>query len=134
MRRFLILLCLLWAGAAGAEQPLDNAMLESRARHIMHDIRCVVCAGQSVADSEASLAGDMRQLIRDQIAAGRSEQEIRDFLRLRYGEGIFLRPALSGQTWFLWFCPVLVLLIGAMVIRLSFRSHKALSLTEDRDD
>ena len=117
--------------SAFAEQPLADRALEARARRMMQEIRCVVCAAQSVADSDATLAGDMRQMIRDHLASGQSEAEIRCYLRQRYGDGIFLRPGLNAQTWLLWFFPMLILAIGGLVIRGLFRQK---TIAEAADD
>lgn len=90
----------------------------------METIRCVVCQGQSVADSDADMAGDMRALIRQRIAAGEKPRAIREWLIARYGDYITYDPPLSGATLPLWLAPILLLALGAWVARGSFRRRK----------
>jgi cytochrome c-type biogenesis protein CcmH len=107
-----------------ANRQLDDPREEARARALMEELRCLVCQGQSIADSNAELAGDMRSLVRERIAAGQSPSEIRDYLVARYGEWVTLRPPIEPLTWPLYAAPLLLLAIGAWMVRGRFRSGR----------
>jgi cytochrome c-type biogenesis protein CcmH len=117
----LFLLTLLLAGHAWAGPGLDpvealpNAAEEARARALFKQLRCVVCQSESLDDSEADLARDMRRLVRAQIAAGKSDEDVKSFLTQRYGEFVLLAPPSRPSTWALWFGPF-ALLLGVVVI------------------
>ena len=106
-RRFLVILAALFCIAAAADpaERLPDPVLEARARAMFVQIRCVVCQNESIDDSEADIARDLRQTIRRQIAAGRSDAEVRGFLVRRYGEFILLRPRFSPENAALWLTP-----------------------------
>jgi cytochrome c-type biogenesis protein CcmH len=87
------------------DRPLADAAQEARARALFEDIRCVVCQHEAIADSPAGIAADMRGLVREQIAAGRTDQQVRDDLVRRYGDFVLFTPPLRGGTWLLWFGP-----------------------------
>lgn len=113
----------LMAGAAMAEpppapdRPLPDAAEEARARALFGDIRCVVCQHESIADSPAGIAADMRRLVREEIAAGKSDQAVRADLVRRYGDFILFQPPVRVGTWLLWFGPfALVLGAGAVFV------------------
>ena len=113
----------LMAGAAMAEppaapdRPLPDAAQEARARALFGDIRCVVCQHESIADSPAGIAADMRRLVREEIAAGKSDQAVRADLVRRYGDYILFQPPVRAGTWLLWFGPfALVLGAGAVFV------------------
>ena len=99
---------------------LRDPALESQARDLMATLRCVVCQGQSIADSDASMAGDMRALVRSRIAAGETPEAIRAWLVERYGDYVTYDPPLGAATWPLWLAPVALLAIGAVIARSSF--------------
>jgi cytochrome c-type biogenesis protein CcmH len=105
--------------AAYAVQP-DEVMAdparELRARHLSRELRCMVCQNQSIDDSEAPLARDLRLLVRERIAAGDSDAQVIDFLVARYGEFVLLKPRLNSHTWLLWLLPPLVLGGGALAL------------------
>jgi cytochrome c-type biogenesis protein CcmH len=125
-------LCL--AAAADPADRLPNPADEARARAIFQETRCLVCQGQSIDDSDADLAGDLRKLIRAQVKAGCSDSAIRAFLVSRYGEFVLLRPPVSAETALLWGGPFAVALIGLCV--LSFRRPRpveAIALTEEEE-
>lgn len=108
--------------------PLANVQLKDRAREqqaqaLMLTLRCVVCQGQSIADSNAEMAGDMRSLVRTRIAAGERPEAIRDWLIARYGDYVSYDPPLSAVTAPLWIAPVALLLLGAWLARASFRKR-----------
>lgn len=95
-----------------AYQQLDDPVLEARARDLMHELRCLVCQGQSIADSDAPMAGDMRSQVRERIAAGQSPNQIRRWLVDRYGAWVTYDPPFAAATAILWLLPLAVLLAG----------------------
>jgi cytochrome c-type biogenesis protein CcmH len=95
------------------ETPLADAQAEAHAREIMKGIRCLVCQNQSIEDSNADLAKDLRQIVRERVAAGDGEKEVHEFLRARYGDWVLLRPPFRGRTLLLWIGPFLILALGA---------------------
>ena len=105
---------------------LGNDLLEKRARHISKDIRCVVCQNQSIDDSDAPLARDLRVLIRQRLVEGDTDQEVIGYLVSRYGDFVLLTPPVKGATLFLWFGPVVFALLGMLGLVLYFRRQKAL--------
>jgi cytochrome c-type biogenesis protein CcmH len=107
------------AAAAGAVQPdevMNDPALEARARDLSVELRCMVCQNQSIDDSDAPLARDIRLLIRDRIAKGESNDAVRAFLVSRYGDFILLKPRFKPSTLLLWLCAPLTLALGAMAI------------------
>jgi len=121
MRRLLILFLLagglMSAPAAWAVEPgeiLDDPVLEARARSLSAEIRCLVCQNQSIDDSDAELARELRLLIRERMVAGDSDDEIKAYLVSRYGEFVLFRPPVNLATAVLWFGPVVLLILGAL--------------------
>ena len=121
MKRFALLLLLLASPALADSRmgaaPLANVQLtdarqEQQARALMETIRCLVCQGQSIADSDAEMAGDMRSLIRERIQKGERPEAIRTWLIQRYGDWVTYEPPLSLTTVFLWGLPLLLLMMG----------------------
>ena len=110
--------------AALAYTQLRNPEQEAQARALMQTLRCVVCQGQSIADSDASMAGDMRALVRSRIAAGETPATIRAWLIERYGDYISYDPPLGAATWPLWLAPIGLLVLGAVIARSSFRRRR----------
>ncbi|MCP3734474.1 cytochrome c-type biogenesis protein CcmH [Sphingomonas sp. RP10(2022)] len=100
---------------------LRDPAQEAQARALMATLRCVVCQGQSIADSDASMAGDMRALVRSRIAAGERPEAIRTWLVARYGDYVTYDPPFGAATWPLWLAPIALLAVGAAVARSSFR-------------
>ena len=98
----------------GVETFSDPAM-EARARHLQRQLRCLQCQAESIDESNSDFAADMRHLVRQQIAAGRSDQQIEDFLVARYGDFILMKPPLQSDTWLLWLAPFLVLGVAGSV-------------------
>ena len=123
MRHWLALLTMLLLSlpAFAQEVQLTDPKLEQRARDLSREIRCVVCQSQSVADSDADIAQEVRALIREQIAAGKSDQEIRDYLVARYGDFVLFDPPFKASTYVLWLGPLAVLAIGAIGVFVYFR-------------
>lgn len=103
--------------APAPDRPLPDATQEARAQRLFDDIRCVVCQHEAIADSPAGIASDMRGLVREQIAAGRSDRDIREDLVRRYGDFVLFNPPVRLGTWLLWFGPfALVLIVGAVLL------------------
>jgi len=100
---------------------LPDAAQEARARALMETLRCLVCQGQSIADSDADMAGDMRALVRRRVARGEEPDAIRDWLVSRYGAYVTYDPPMAAATWPLWLAPLLLLAVGVAVARGSFR-------------
>ena len=127
MKRVLALLAMLWIAllwvtpALAQEAQLADPALEQRARDLSREIRCVVCQSQSVADSDADIAQELRVLIREQIAAGKSDQEIRDYLVARYGDFVLFDPPFKGSTYVLWIGPFAILVLAAIGVAVFFR-------------
>lgn len=121
MRRGVIALigALSLAGAAHAVLPseqLSDPTLEARARAVSSELRCLVCQNQSIDDSDAELAADIRRILRERIVAGDSDQQAKDYIVTRYGHYVLLRPPFEVQTLLLWLGPALVLLGGGVWI------------------
>jgi cytochrome c-type biogenesis protein CcmH len=95
--------------------PFPDPAVQARYEHLVHELRCLVCQNESIADSNALLAADLRREVREMIVAGKSDEEIKDFMVARYGEWILFRPRLLPQAWLLWAAPALLLMIGGVV-------------------
>jgi len=111
-----VLLAVLLSGPAHAVKPdemLSDPALEARARAISEGLRCLVCQNQSIDESDADLAGDLRILVRERLKAGDSDRQVVDYIVSRYGEFVLLKPRLEPRTLFLWGAPALLLLLGA---------------------
>jgi cytochrome c-type biogenesis protein CcmH len=103
------------AGAVEPDEVLNDARMEARARHISAGLRCVVCQNQSVDDSQAPLARDLRILVRERLKAGDSDQAVVDYIVRRYGDFVLLKPPFNIETVLRWAAPLL-LLVGAAVV------------------
>ncbi len=117
--RLLLMAALLSAGPAWAVRPdeiLSDPALEARARALSHELRCMVCQNQSIDDSDASLARDLRILVRERLQAGDSDRQVLDFLTARYGDFVLLNPRFTPHTMLLWIVPAAALLGGALVL------------------
>ncbi len=143
MRRLFLALALIFAAggvAAGAQsglppapyayRQLDDPAKEAAAKELMESLRCLVCQGQSIADSDASLAGDMRSQVRERILAGEQPEAIRAWLIQRYGDWVSYKPVFSAQTALLYLAPLLALLLGGWLVLGRFRHGP----TDDADD
>ncbi|HWQ87466.1 cytochrome c-type biogenesis protein [Brevundimonas sp.] len=117
------------------DRPLPDAAQEARARALFADIRCVVCQHEAIADSPAGIAADMRRLVREEIAAGRTDAQVREDLVRRYGDFVLFRPPVRAGTWLLWFGPLAALLaVGAGLLVLSRRrSEEIAALSPDEE-
>jgi cytochrome c-type biogenesis protein CcmH len=111
------LLCLPFAVCAQTAQPTtDDPVANKRAVYLAEELRCLVCQNQTIADSHAELAVDLRRQIREQIAQGRTDSQIVDYMVERYGDFVLYRPPLKATTLFLWFGPPLLLLLGIIFL------------------
>lgn len=122
VRLVLVVLALLGANplhAVQVDEILPNPVLEARAREISHELRCMVCQNQSIDDSEAPLARDLRLLVRERLKAGDSDNQVLDYMVARYGEFVLLKPRLSWHTAILWGAPLAILLAGLFAIGFS---------------
>lgn len=126
MKAITLSLALLLAGPALAQsnmppsywayRQLPDAKQEAKAQALMQELRCLVCQGQSIADSDAELAGDMRDLVRRRIAAGEKPETIRTWLIERYGDWVSYRPSTAPIAWPLWAAPILLLILGGAIV------------------
>jgi len=103
--------------ARWANEQLPDPRQEAEAKALMEELRCLVCQGQSIADSNAELAGDMRAMVRQRIAAGEKPEAVRAWLIERYGNWVSYRPPIEPVTWPLWAAPLLLLLAGVWLLR-----------------
>jgi len=122
VRRLALGLLLVWLtvlglpaamAATSPDEILSDPALEQRARDFSKQLRCLVCQNQSIDDSDADLAADLRRIVREQLVAGRTDGEIIDYLTARYGDFVLLKPPVEPATWGLWFGPALLLVIAA---------------------
>ncbi|MGZ9113167.1 MAG: cytochrome c-type biogenesis protein [Brevundimonas sp.] len=117
------------------DRPLPDAAQEARARALFDDIRCVVCQHEAIADSPAGIAADMRRLVREEIAAGRTDAQVREDLVRRYGDFVLFKPPVRAGTWLLWFGPLAALFaVGIGLLTLARRRRDetpALSADEE---
>ena len=107
-----------------SDRQLPDPKQEAEAQALMEQLRCLVCQGQSIADSDAELAGDMRDLVRRRIAAGEKPSAIRAWLIRRYGTWISYKPTAEPAAWPLWLAPLALLLIGAWLVRRRIRLRR----------
>ena len=129
--RNIILACLLvltplTARAVQPDEIMTDPRLEARARALSAQLRCMVCQNESIDESNADLARDLRLLVRERLQAGDSDDQIRAYLVRRYGDFILLKPPFKTETWLLWGAPFLVLLVGGCIIFIARRRQKSL--------
>lgn len=133
MRTFVLGLLLALATASQAfavapDEMLKDPALEARARHIGQSLRCLVCQNESIEDSEAGLARDLRAIVRERVTAGDSDRAVVDYVVSRYGQFVLLRPRLEPETWVLWFGPALLIAgAGAAIV---MRARRKRSIAE----
>ena len=113
------------AAASDPAERLPDPAQEARARALFTEVRCLVCQNESIDDSEAQLAGDLRRIVRQQVAAGRSDAQIRQFLVARYGEFVLLKPPFSIGNAALWAGPFVVVLVGGLLLLALLRRRPA---------
>ncbi len=121
---FLLALCAGSAFAVDPQEQLKDPVLEARAREISAGLRCLVCQNQSIDDSDASLAKDLRLLVRQQLQKGESNQQVTDYIVARYGEFVLLNPRLRWNTLLLWFAPIVLVLGGILLASRVVRRRK----------
>lgn len=134
MRRpvFLLLLCLVFLAFSGrllaqeAKPLAEDPELEKRVMNLSKELRCLVCQNETLADSRADLAVDLRNEIREQMKAGKSDKEIIAFLTARYGDFVLYRPPVRPTTYLLWFGPFLLLVIGMVILYKYLRQRRDL--------
>lgn len=120
-------LCVVSAGPSLAVQPdevMKDPAQETRARSLSRELRCMVCQNQSIDDSDAPLARDLRLLVRERIGAGDTDSQVIDFLVARYGSFVLLKPRFEPQTFVLWLLPPLALAVGAGLLLISVRRRR----------
>ncbi|WP_332767326.1 cytochrome c-type biogenesis protein [Phenylobacterium sp.] len=127
MRRVLAILAAMFCLAAASDpaERLADPSQEARARAIFREVRCLVCQNESIDDSNSELAADLRRLVRDEVKAGMSDDQVRDHLTGRYGEFVLLKPAFSWGNAALWGAPFLVVGLGLLLLVRGFRSRGA---------
>jgi len=136
MTRFVLILAALLplvAAAIDTGKAFDDPVMQARYEKIISEVRCLKCQNQTIRDSNAFLAGDLRREIRRLMTEGKTDAEIFDYLVQRYGEFALYRPRMSGKTLILWIAPGLLLLGGGLVAFRVIRSRMALPIDEDSD-
>jgi len=128
MKRFLAACALLLLTVSGAlavnpDEMLDDPAMEQRARDISAKLRCLVCQNQSIDDSDAELARDLRVIVRERLVQGDSNEEVMNFVVSRYGEFVLLQPRISARNMLLWGTPLIGLLLGAIAIFFLYRTR-----------
>ena len=136
MKRVLAILAAVFCIAAASDpaERLPDPAQEARARGLFREVRCLVCQNESIDDSNAELAADLRRLVRDEIKSGKTDEQVRAHLTDRYGEFVLLKPAFSWGNAGLWGAPALVVLIGFFLLAANFRNRAAEeALTPDEE-
>ena len=137
MKRSWILVTLFFAfglaNAIDAGKAFDDPEMQARYDKIVSEVRCLVCQNQTIKDSNAFLADDLRREIRRMMEEGKSDAEIYDFLVTRYGDFVLYRPRMSGKTMVLWIAPFLLIVIGGFVALKVVRGRMTLSIDDDTD-
>jgi cytochrome c-type biogenesis protein CcmH len=133
MRRCAVLMVLLFALPAAAIDTtvLPNAELQARYEALTHELRCMQCQNNSIADSPVFLAADLRKQVAEQLIAGKSDDEIRDYMVQRYGDVILFKPPLNSSTAWVWFAPLVALVGGVIVAVVIVRRRSQLVATDD---
>ena len=135
LKRTMALACLAFIAAGvwaiDTEIAFEDPVLQARYQALINETRCLVCQNQTIADSNAPLAADLRREIREMIAGGSTDREIMDFLVARYGDFVLYRPPLQPTTWALWGGPLLLLAVGAIVFVRILQSRAGQSFEEE---
>lgn len=140
--RWLLAACLLLLPLAAVAQPASDAAPlqfadareEARFHALVAELRCVMCQNQSLADSDALIAHELRREVLGLMRSGKDDADIKEFLAARYGDFVLYRPRVEGATWLLWFGPLLLLLAGGAVIVVTVRRRAAAAANVPRDD
>lgn len=127
------------AFAVNPDEMLSNPVLEERAREISKELRCLVCQNQSIDDSDAELARDLRVLVRERLVAGDENQEVIDYIVARYGDYVLLNPPLKPETYILWASPVVLVVLALLAVFAFYRRKQrdgglASALSKDEQD
>ena len=112
------------AAAVLPDEVLDDPVLEARARELSLELRCLVCRNQSIDDSNAELARDLRILVRERLVAGDTDEEALEFIRARYGDFVLLKPPVQTSTYLLWYGPIAIVLLGAAAVVVAMRRRR----------
>ncbi len=113
--------------AVEPSEVLSDPALEARARHISAELRCLVCQNQSIDDSDAQLAKDLRLLVRERLVQGETDEQVKSYIVSRYGEFVLLKPPFNSSTYVLWYGPPVFVAIGIMAVFVIFRRKRSLS-------
>ncbi len=135
-RGWLALMVVLAAGSAyaiDAGKAFDDPQMQTRYEKITSEVRCLVCQNQTIKDSNAFLADDLRREIRKMLTEGKTDAEIYDFLVVRYGDFVLYRPRMSGKTLVLWIAPFLLIIVGGLVAFKVVRGRMAMSIDDDSE-
>ena len=125
---FLLVACLCWPALANEAAPaVADPVLEARMLSITSELRCLVCQNQTIADSHAELADDLRRQVREMLVRGDTDQQIIDYMTARYGDFVLYRPPVKATTWLLWFGPGLLLVGGLAALALVLRQRSRMS-------
>jgi cytochrome c-type biogenesis protein CcmH len=122
----LLSICFVGVIVAKDAQPTEDPLIEQRFKNLTQQLRCPVCQNETLADSNAELAKQMRDQIREQIKAGKTDDEIKAYLTQRYGDFPLYRPPMKPMTYFLWFGPFLLLIMGTVVLFLFLKRRRQL--------
>lgn len=140
MRKLIILLCACaislagtFAWAVDSAPAFDDAAMQARYENLTRQLRCLVCQNETIADSNATLAGDLRRELREQLAAGASDEQVLKFMTDRYGAFVLYKPPMEPRTWILWFGPAALLLIGLAVVINIIRKRAQMNPDADMD-
>ncbi len=119
-----------------AQEPLvfEDQQQEDRFNQLTQELRCLVCQNQNLADSDAQLAHDLRSEVHDMLLAGKSNDEIKQFMVERYGDFVLYRPPVQKNTYLLWLAPLALLLVGAFILRANIKKRSALLNADDNEN
>lgn len=134
---FLLALVVTAAPAAFAVLPdeiLDDPALEARARELSLELRCLVCQNQSIDDSNAELARDLRILVRERLVAGDTNDQAMEYIRSRYGDFVLLKPPVQSSTYLLWYGPIAIVVLGAAAVVVAMRKRQRAALAAPATD
>jgi len=140
MAKWILMLCLAWWGSSGtwakeAIPAAENPALEAQMMQIAKELRCLVCQNQTIAESHAALAIDLRQQVREQLLAGKTSDQIYTYMTARYGDFVLYRPPLKSSTYLLWLGPIVLMVLGLMALLLVLhRRSKLPDNAFDADD
>ncbi len=139
MRIFATLICFFMMSNVALAVGVDEGRLtdpaqEARAQDLMKQLRCLVCQNESIVDSNAGLAKDLRMIVRERITAGDSDQQVLDYMTSRYGDWVLLKPPFEGGTILLWLSPLILLLIGFYIVYRNQKNRKVSASSEPLTD